>query len=129
MLRPVAGEGRMIIRIWRGWTTRANADRYEALLRDEVFPGIFARRCDGFEGIQLMRRELGDEVEFMTAMRFRSLADVRKFAGEDFEVAVVPPAARAVLARFDASADHYVLRARHLAPDFAPDPIIVRGAS
>ena len=117
----------MIIRFWRGWTTRADADRYEKLLREEVFPGIFARRVAGFEGIQLMRREVGEEVEFMTAMRFRSLDAVREFAGADYEAAYVPAAARALLARFEPRAGHYVLRARHLAPDFAPDPIVARG--
>ena len=30
----------MISRIWHGWTTPANADAYEALLREEIFAGI-----------------------------------------------------------------------------------------
>src|SRR5262245_45472642 len=120
-------ERAMIIRFWRGWTTRANADRYEAVLRDEVFPSIFAKRIAGFEGIQLMRREVGDEVEFMTAMRFRSLDAVRAFAGADYEAAYVVPNAHAVLSRYEKRAAHFELRARHLAPDFAPDPIVTRG--
>jgi hypothetical protein len=27
----------MIIRIWHGWTTPANADTYETLLKTEIF--------------------------------------------------------------------------------------------
>lgn len=127
MLRVVEARGTMIERIWRGWTTRANAPRYEALLRDQVFPGIFAKRIAGFEGLELLRRDSGEEVEFVTVMRFRSLDAVKAFAGPDFEAAVVPPAARAVLARFDARSAHYELRACHAAPEFAADPSVNRG--
>jgi hypothetical protein len=49
-------------------------------------------------------------VEFVTMMWFDSLAAVREFAGPDYEVAVVPPAARALLARFDARSAHYEVR-------------------
>ncbi|UCE32023.1 MAG: hypothetical protein JSW68_03585, partial [Burkholderiales bacterium] len=31
-------------RIWHGWTTPENADVYERLLHDEVFPGIEAKQ-------------------------------------------------------------------------------------
>jgi hypothetical protein len=44
-------------------------------------------------------------------MWFDSLESVRIFAGEDYEVAVVPPAARALLSRFDARSQHYQVRA------------------
>jgi heme-degrading monooxygenase HmoA len=101
----------MISRIWHGWTTPDNADTYEALLKEEIFVGIQNRRIHGFEGIQLLRRSVGAEVEFITIMRFESLDAVREFAGEDYEAAVVPPKARAVLARFDARSQHYEVRA------------------
>jgi len=97
----------MITRIWHGWTTPQNADAYERLLRDEIFQGIAARRIEGFRGIDLLRRVQTDEIEFVTVMWFDSLAAVRDFAGADYEVAVVPPAARALLRRFDARSAHY----------------------
>jgi len=101
----------MIVRIWHGWTSPANADAYEALLEEEIFVGIQNRRIHGFEGIQLLRREVDDEVEFVTIMRFSSLAAVREFAGDDHEAAVVPDQARALLSRFDERSQHYDLRA------------------
>jgi heme-degrading monooxygenase HmoA len=101
----------MISRIWHGWTAPGNADAYEALLQTEIFHGIEERQIAGFRGIQLLRRELGGEVEFVTVMRFDSLDAVRAFAGEDYEVAVVPPKARALLARFDARSQHYEVQA------------------
>ena len=101
----------MIIRIWHGWTSPGNADSYETLLKEEIFVGIENRRVPGFNGIQLLRRAVGEEVEFITIMSFDSLAAVREFAGEDYEEAVVPPKARSLLARFDARSHHYELRA------------------
>ena len=97
----------MISRIWHGWTTPANADAYESLLKTEIFTGIQNRRIPGYRGIHLLRRELGDEVEFVTIMWFDSLEAVKAFAGEDYAVAVVPPKARQLLSRFDSHSAHY----------------------
>ena len=102
----------MIVRIWHGWTKPENADVYENLLKTEIFPGIAAKRVEGYRGIQLLRRPLGDEVEFATIMWFDSLEAVKAFAGADYETAYVPEKARRVLARFDARSQHYELRER-----------------
>jgi len=100
----------MISRIWHGWTTPANADAYEALLKEEIFAGIAGRKIPGYRGIQLLRREAREEVEFVTIMAFDTLDAVRNFAGADLEAAVVPPKARALLARFDERSQHYEIR-------------------
>lgn len=97
----------MITRVWHGWTTAANAPVYENLLRTEIFTGIAALRIPGYRGISLCTRPLAGEVEFVTIMWFDSLDAVRAFAGENYEQAVVPPGARAVLSRFDATSAHY----------------------
>jgi antibiotic biosynthesis monooxygenase (ABM) superfamily enzyme len=101
----------MISRVWHGWTTPANADAYEALLKSEIFTGIRDRQIAGYRGIHLFRRNIGDEVEFVTVMWFDTIEAVRAFAGEDYEVAVVPPKARALLSRFDARSQHYEVKA------------------
>jgi heme-degrading monooxygenase HmoA len=100
----------MIGRIWHGYTTPANADIYESLLKEEIFTGIKGRHIPGFREIQLFRRGLGSETEFITVMWFDSLDAVRLFAGEDYEAAVVPPKARAVLSRFDGRSQHYEIK-------------------
>jgi heme-degrading monooxygenase HmoA len=97
----------MITRVWHGWTSRANASVYENLLRTEIFNGIAERQIDGYRGISLCRRELGDEVEFVTIMWFDSLDAVRAFAGENYARAVVPAKAGAVLSHFDEVSAHY----------------------
>ena len=101
----------MISRVWHGWTTPANADAYEALLKSEIFTGIQNRQIAGYRGIHLFRRNLGDEEEFVTVMWFDSIEAVRAFAGKDYEVAVVPQKARALLSRFDARSQHYEVKA------------------
>ena len=97
----------MICRLWRGRTAPENADAYERIVRGEVIPGIEARRIPGFRQIDLMKRDLGDEVEFQTLMWFDSLDSIVAFMGEDYAVSHVPAAARAVLSRFDERASHY----------------------
>ena len=106
----------MITRIWHGWTTPTNAPVYENLLLSEIFTGIAARNISGYRGISLGKRESGAEVEFVTIMWFDSLDAVRAFAGENYEAAVVPPSARALLSRFDPVSTHYETT---VAPPFA----------
>ncbi len=100
----------MVSRIWHGWTSHAKADAYEELLKTEIFTGIQNRHIPGYEGIQLYRRTLENEVEFITIMWFDSLDSVRVFAGEDYEQAVVPPAARKILSHFYDRSQHYEVR-------------------
>jgi heme-degrading monooxygenase HmoA len=102
----------VISRIWRGWTSRGNADAYEALLKAEIFTGIIERGISGFHGIDLLRREVAEETEFVTIMWFDSLLAIRTFAGEDYERAVVPAKARQLLLRFDERSAHYEVRER-----------------
>ncbi|NIN69195.1 MAG: antibiotic biosynthesis monooxygenase [Anaerolineae bacterium] len=101
----------MTSRLWHGWTTPENADSYESLLKSEIFRAIQRRQIAGYRGIHLLRRNLGDEVEFITIMWFDSMEAVSTFAGEDHELAVVPPKARALLSRFDARSQHYEVKA------------------
>ena len=97
----------MIARIWHGWTTPENADRYERLLRTEVLPEIASRGIPGYLGPHVLRKDGGSEVEFVTILWFTSLDSVRAFVGQDYEVAHVPPQARSVLSRFDERSRHY----------------------
>lgn len=94
-------------RIWHGWTTPENADTYQALLHNEIFPGIEAKQIPGYCSIELMRRDGAEEVEFITIMTFDSLQNVIDFQGEDYTRAYVPDAAQLVLKRWDQAANHY----------------------
>jgi antibiotic biosynthesis monooxygenase (ABM) superfamily enzyme len=95
----------VIARLWRGWTSRANAEPYERFLREQMFPSM--QRVPGFLGAELLRREAGEEIAFVTITRFESLDAVRTFAGEDYEQAVIEPEARALLSRQDDRSEHF----------------------
>lgn len=97
----------MINRMWRGWTTPANADAYEHLLRTTILPHIAENAATGYRGAHLLRRRVADEVEFVTLLWFDSLDAIRQFAGDDYETAVVPPEAQKLLKRYDATAQHF----------------------
>jgi mannose-6-phosphate isomerase-like protein (cupin superfamily) len=98
----------MITRMWRGWTTQAAADDYERFLLDELFPSI--RRIHGFRGADVLRRPDGDEVAFVTLVRFEAPGDVKDFAGDDWETPVIEPRAAELLTRWDERASHYETR-------------------
>jgi heme-degrading monooxygenase HmoA len=100
----------MISRIWHGYTTPENADSYETLLREEVFTGISSRNIAGYKGIQLLRRQLSEETEFITIMWFDSLDSVKSFAGVNYENAVVPDKAQKILSHYDKTSQHYEVK-------------------
>jgi heme-degrading monooxygenase HmoA len=84
-----------------------NADAYEQLLNHEIFVNIADKNIDGYKGIELLKRINNGENEFITIMYFESLDAVKQFAGENYEVAVVPENARRLLLRYDNTSQHY----------------------
>ena len=76
------------------------------MLRDEIFPSIAARKIAGYHGAELFIREDGDEVEFVTLLRFDSTDAVREFAGADESKPVIFPGVEELLTRMD-RARHY----------------------
>lgn len=95
----------MIGRMWRGWADRDTADGYEEIFKREVTQEL--SQVAGYRGAYLLRREGGEGVEFVTLTLFDSLDAVRAFAGDQYETAVVLPAAQALLRDFDRTARHY----------------------
>jgi heme-degrading monooxygenase HmoA len=75
------------------------------MLRAEVLPGI--GRVKGYRGAYLLRREDGDEVEFVTITQFDDMDSVRGFAGEDYTKAVIAPVAGKLLTHYNERSAHY----------------------
>ena len=96
----------MIARIWHGWTKSADAKAYETLLRDEILPTIAARKIEGYLGAELFIRDDGNEVEFVTLLRFDSMDAVKEFSGADASKPVIFPKAEALITRME-QARHY----------------------
>jgi hypothetical protein len=100
----------VVCRMWRGWTTPANADRYDLYLKDELFPRLQHELAKlGYRGFHVLRRNEGEEIGFVTMVWFDSLAAVRSFAGENYETPVISQKARSILSRYDAKVAHYEL--------------------
>jgi antibiotic biosynthesis monooxygenase (ABM) superfamily enzyme len=96
----------MIARIWRGWTKSADVKVYKNMLRSEIFPSIAARKISGYHGAELFIREDGNEMEFVTLLRFDSMEGVKEFAGADESKPVLYPKVEALLTRME-RARHY----------------------
>ncbi len=95
----------------RRWTAlaegseRANAyiEHFERAVRPQL------ERTDGFLGATVERVETDDGIEIVVVTRWESIDAVRAFAGQDVDLAVVEPEARAVLSRFDSRVRHIEL--------------------
>ncbi len=94
-----------IVRSWTGVTAKKNVSAYLTHLRDETMPHL--RALPGFLGVQVLQRSVADEEEFRVQTTWQSRASIHAFAGDDLEIAVVPPAAQAILKRFDTHVEHY----------------------
>ena len=95
----------MIARSWTAEATPARAEEYIVHFRQKVLPVLAS--IEGHRGAYVLKRSLGDGVEIVIITLWESMEAVRKFAGEDPDVAVVTSEARAVLSRFDQQVVHY----------------------
>ncbi len=100
-----AGAAPMIARTWRGWAPATTADDYQRHYQSEVAEHLQA--VPGFCGARLLRRQDGEEVAFTSVAFFTSIAAVRKFAGPNYEQAVVEDTARRALNRWDEHVTHH----------------------
>ena len=95
----------LVVRQWKGIVKRGLAQEYIRHLREETFPSL--RRLSGFVDATILRREVDEGTEFQITTLWHSLDAIKAFAGDDVSVAVVPPAAQALMVRYDARAVHY----------------------
>jgi heme-degrading monooxygenase HmoA len=95
----------MIARVWHGSTRPENADAYEAMLKPELLPGL--SKVPGFKGSYFLKRDVGDETEFITILLWESLEALKAFAGEDYELSIIPEGRRKYLSKHDEKAAHY----------------------
>jgi hypothetical protein len=98
-----------IKRVWHGWTTKENANKYQNILNQEVLPSIEAKKIPGYKKIEVLRIELEGGVEFVTIMTFESLQNVIDFQGENYKRCYVPDVAQKILKRWDQESTHYEL--------------------
>lgn len=99
----------MIARVWQGWAPAATADDYQHHYETEVADHL--HQVAGFCGARLLRHQDGEEVMFTSITFFTRMDDVRAFAGEDHEQAVIEDTARRALTRWDERVTHHEVTA------------------
>lgn len=97
----------MIVRTWRCRPHADQVDTYRDYLTGTVFRGL--AEIHGHRGAQLLRRQVAGRVEFVAVSYWDSVAAISEYAGEDIDLAMVKPEARAMLAWFDEAVCHYDL--------------------
>ncbi len=105
----------MVARVWRGYAAVMEGEAYPRHLLQSVRPKL--EQLPGFQGLYLLRRRGLEEIEFLVVTLWDSMDAIRSFAGDQPELAVVEPEARAALVRFDSMVSHYEILS---APDRAP---------
>jgi hypothetical protein len=74
-----------IARIWHGVVPTAKADAYLRLMREVALPDY--RATPGNQGAWCLTRRAGDVVHFEMLTFWEDVAAIRRFAGEQYEVA------------------------------------------
>src|SRR5262245_46365456 len=84
---PGAARAHAIGRIWRGRTLASKADEYQKYLDSNGITRVLA--TPGNLGVTVLRRPDGDKTEFLVLSIWESLDAVKKFAGQDYQKAVI----------------------------------------
>lgn len=95
----------MIARVWSGVAKSGLAEAYIAHLKAEIFPAM--RQLPGFHDAQILRDDREDGSVFVVMTWWNRTEDIVAFAGDDIFQAVVPNAARDLLASFDERVEHF----------------------
>ena len=94
-----------ISRHWKGVAKPEEADHYIHHLRSDTLPKL--ARIEGFIKASIMRRPIGEGMEFLIVTTWQSIEAIRKFTGESAETAVVPPSVQAMMVEYDREVAHY----------------------
>jgi heme-degrading monooxygenase HmoA len=94
-----------IARIWRGRTLAAKADEYEAYLFASGIPMI--RQTPGNLGATVLRRADGKQTEFLVISVWESIDAIKRFAGKDYQKAVILDRDKEYLIEVEPNVRHY----------------------
>jgi heme-degrading monooxygenase HmoA len=95
----------MIERHWKGIARLDQAEKYVEHLMTDTFPKLHSIK--GFIRASILRRQVGDGMEFLIVTVWNSMSAIREFAGEQAEKAVVPEAVQRMMTAFDAVVSQY----------------------
>jgi heme-degrading monooxygenase HmoA len=111
---PAPASKPIIARIWRGRTLAAKADEYEKYLSVSGIAKI--RATPGNLGVTVLRRADGEKTEFLVMSLWESFDAIKKFAGEDYQKAVLLPRDREYLLEVENNVLHYEVKREERRP-------------
>ena len=95
----------MIVRVWRGKTTTANAESYGTFLRETAYPDY--GEAKGNRGWMLLSRPGPESVEFMFVSFWESMQAVAQYSGGDPQHPKYYPEDKAALLELPERAEHF----------------------
>jgi heme-degrading monooxygenase HmoA len=95
----------MIARIWRGAVRKEDGDAYARYLLDTGVAGYLG--TPGNRGVHMLRRDVGDRTEFVMYTLWESMEAIKRFAGDDPDVAVYYPEDDRFLVEREDTVSHY----------------------
>lgn len=97
----------MIFRMWRGPAPKTRAEEYER--RFETFDVGQFRKVPGNRGVYLLRRDIGDQYEYMAMSLWESLDAVKQFAGPEYMRALYYPTDHDIFTYRSPTSEHFDL--------------------
>jgi heme-degrading monooxygenase HmoA len=95
----------MVARLWSARATAAQCPEYLKHFSEEVLPAL--RKLDGFISYSVFTRPRDAAIEILVTTIWKSLESIDAFAAPDRHLAVVAPAAAALLLTFDQRVQHF----------------------
>lgn len=95
----------MIARTWTGITRASDADAYQRYLEETGLAAF--RKTPGNVGAVVLRRVDGERAEFLLVSFWEDEAAIRRFAGDEPEVAVFYPEDERFLIAREMTVDHW----------------------
>ena len=104
----------MIARQWHGRVRASDADAYYAYLLGTALMDY--RQTPGNRGVQVLRRQEGDEVHYFLTTLWDSWASIKAFAGDDVERARYYPEDTRFLLELEPTVTHFEVLADGAGP-------------
>ena len=95
----------MIARHWKGLVKKDRAADYISHLKNDTFEKL--SHINGFVRASILSRNTETGVEFLIITEWNDIEAIKHFAGETYELAVVPKIAREMMVSYDPLVSHY----------------------
>jgi heme-degrading monooxygenase HmoA len=97
----------MISRHWIGTVKADKVQDYLAHLEHTVMPNLTSKK--GLRNAYYLKRDVKGGTEFLIVTEWDDVDSIKRFAGDDYEKAVVDPHARSMMITYDQKVRHYTI--------------------